>query len=186
MVASDTYQDKYIDYLIKDLENNLKSNDLIETIYIGGGTPSSLSNKNLDRLLYAINKKINSIKEFTIELNPEDINYDLIRILRKYPINRISIGIQTFNKKFQELLNRYSDFEDILEKMNLLKLAGFTNINVDLMYGFANQTLKDLHEDIDKMCQLNPTHISTYSLILEEKTIFYQITMRGKSVTKNN
>ncbi len=180
MVASSSYQDKYIDYLIKDF-NSLDDNKitLIDTIYIGGGTPSSLSISNLDRLLKTISDKINSVNEFTMELNPEDIDYELIRVLRKYPVNRISIGIQTFNKKFQSLLNRYSDFDDILEKMNLLRLAGFTNINIDLMYGFAAETLDDLMVDLEKMCLLRPTHISTYSLILEEKTIFYHEYLKG-------
>ncbi len=180
MVASLSYQDKYIDYLIKDF-NSLETDKiaLIDTIYIGGGTPSCLSVNNLDRLLKTIINRIGSVTEFTIELNPEDIDYELIRVLRKYPVNRISIGIQTFNKKFQSLLNRYSDFEDILEKMNLLRLAGFTNINVDLMYGFADETLDDLMIDLEKMCLLRPTHISTYSLILEEKTIFYHEYIKG-------
>lgn len=176
MVASSDYQDKYIDYLIKDLN---RIDATLDTVYIGGGTPSSLSINNLDRLLNAIAKKINSVKEFTIELNPEDIDYDLIKVLRKYPVNRISIGIQTFNNKFQKLLNRFSEFDDILEKMNLLRLAGFTNINVDLMYGFDSQTIDELREDINKMCLLRPTHISTYSLILEEKTIFYHEYLKG-------
>ena len=179
LVASNSYQDKYIDYLIKDLNQNVNRD--VNTIYIGGGTPSSLSIKNLDRLLKAISEKTknNLIEEFTIELNPEDINYELIKTLRKYSVNRISIGIQTFNKKFQKVLNRYSDFDDILEKMNLLKLAGFTNISVDLMYGFAGQTINDLLEDLEKIYLLKPNHISTYSLILEEKTVFYHEYLKG-------
>lgn len=180
MVVSNSYQDKYIDYLVKDLNNlKIEENALIDTIYIGGGTPSSLSINNLERLLKVISKKIKSISEFTVELNPEDIDYKLIKVLRKYPVNRISIGIQTFNKKFQTLLNRFSDFNDMLEKMNLLKLAGFTNINVDLMYGFYEQSLDELKDDLEKMCLLRPTHISTYSLILEEKTIFYHEYLKG-------
>lgn len=177
MVASNSYQDRYIDYLIKDFKQNV--NQKIDTIYIGGGTPSSLSIQNLNRLLKTIFDKVKFVEEFTIELNPEDINYDLIKLLRKYPITRISLGIQTFNKKFQALLNRYSEFDDILEKMNLLRLAGFDNINVDLMYGFASQTHSDLLKDIDQICLLRPTHISTYSLILEEKTIFYHEYLKG-------
>lgn len=179
MVASKEYQDKYINYLIKDLNNNV--NDKVDTIYIGGGTPSSLSANNLDQLLKAIEVKTKdfNILEYTIELNPEDIDYDLIKVLRKYKVNRISIGIQTFNKKYQDLLKRYSDYDDILEKMNLLRLAGFTNINVDLMYGFNSETLDELSCDLEKIVSLNPTHISTYSLILEEKTVFYHEYLKG-------
>lgn len=182
MVVSDEYQNQYIDYLIKDLEQNV--NEDVDTIYIGGGTPSSLSINNLERLLQKINNKVKLEKviEYTIELNPEDIDYNLIKVLRKYNINRISIGVQTFNPRLQKILNRYSYFEDILEKMNLLRLAGFTNINVDLMYGIADQTLDELKDDLEKICLLRPTHISTYSLILEEKTILYHRYLKGEYV----
>lgn len=179
MVASTKYQDKYVDYLLLDLERNIKKNP--STIYIGGGTPSSLSLDNLNRLFNKIKNLVNleNILEYTIEVNPEDINLDLIECLKTSNVSRISLGIQTFNPRLQKVINRYCDFDDIKQKIDLLKKHGFHNINVDLMYGIGDETLVEVLEDLNKMLLLRPTHISTYSLILEEKTILYYQYQKG-------
>lgn len=177
-VSSKQNQIKYVDYLIKDLMLNIKP---YKTIYIGGGTPSSLELPVLSKLLKKINDlfNIDELEEFTIEVNPEDINVELIECLKKYKVNRISIGIQTFHKRLCKYLGRYSDYDDIKTKITLLKENGFDNINIDLMYGIANESIKELEEDIDMMLSLDVTHISTYSLILEEKTILYHLYQKG-------
>ena len=177
-VSSKQNQIKYVDYLIKDLVLNIKP---YKTIYIGGGTPSSLELPVLSKLLNKINELFNvsDLEEFTIEVNPEDINLDLIDCLKKYKVNRVSIGIQTFQKRLCKYLGRYSDYEDIKTKISLLKENGFNNINIDLMYGISNESIKELEEDIDMMLSLDVTHISTYSLILEEKTILYHQVQKG-------
>ena len=177
-VSSQKIQDKYVDYLIKDL--NLNKNQY-KTIYIGGGTPSSLSIDNLNKLLNELNNLIDikSIEEFTIEVNPEDINLELIKCLKNNNVNRISIGVQTFNKRLNKYLGRYSEYEDIKYKISLLKDNGLNNINLDLMYGISNESIEELIDDIDKILSLDVTHISTYSLILEEKTILYHRYQKG-------
>ena len=177
-VSSKENQIKYVDYLIKDLMLKIKP---YKTIYIGGGTPSSLELPVLSKLLKNINElfNISEVEEFTIEVNPEDINIELINCLKKYKVNRISIGIQTFHERLCKYLGRYSVYEDIKTKISLLKENGFDNINVDLMYGIANESIKELEEDIDMMLSLNVNHISTYSLILEEKTILYHQFQKG-------
>ncbi len=177
-VSSKQNQIKYVDYLIKDLMLNIKP---YKTIYIGGGTPSSLELPVLSKLLKKINELFNvsELEEFTIEVNPEDINVELIECLKKYNVNRVSIGIQTFHKRLCKYLGRFSDYDDIKTKISLLKEYGFHNINIDLMYGISNESIKELEEDIDMMISLDVSHISTYSLILEEKTILYHQFQKG-------
>lgn len=185
-VSSTKNQAIYIDYLIKDVQKNVNID--VDTIYIGGGSPSSLELNDLNRLLEAIEGKIrlDKIKEYTIELNPEDINLELIKCLKKFSINRISIGVQTFNPRLQKIIARVSDYDDILTKISLLKHHGYHNINVDLMYGIADETLEELRIDVEKILSLEPSHISTYSLILEEKTILYHQYLRGEYHLSND
>ncbi len=182
MVASSERKTEYVDYLIKEISLNaasLKTN--IKTIYIGGGTPSSLALDDLSRLLLAIESVVDfsQIEEYTIEINPEDINQQLITLLKSNHINRISIGIQTFQPKLQQVIGRKCDYTDILDKLNQLKEAGFHNISVDLMYGIMGENIKDLDEDLTLFLTLPITHLSTYSLILEEKTILFHQYQKG-------
>ena len=159
----------YLDALEKEINDNYK-NDGIKTLYIGGGTPSSLSLMALTKL-FNILKNINLCDsyEFTFECNYEDITEELLVLLNKNRVNRISIGLQSFNKKFEDILNRKINKDKMLEKINLTKRY-FDNINVDLMYGFNNETLEDLENDLNEFLKLDITHISSYSLILEENT----------------
>lgn len=159
---------KWTDNYLHALENEIKTNyrgEKVDTLYIGGGTPSSLSLDELKKLFNII-KIFNLDKnaEITIETNTEDLTKEKIDFL-KTKVNRLSIGIQTFNPKTLYALNR---------KLNIsnLKYAfqNFDNINVDLMYGFQNQTKKDLENDLNQILKLNPKHISTYCLILEPNT----------------
>ncbi len=168
---------KWIDSYLNELECEIKSKykgEVIETLYIGGGTPSSL---NLDELkkLFSIIKTFNLDKniEFTFECNIESLDYDKLKFLYENNVNRLSIGIQTFNNKFLKYLNRNHNEDMIKDKISMIKSIGFTNINIDLMYGYKNQTLNDLNEDLNKFLSLNIPHISTYSLILEPNTKLY-------------
>ena len=161
--------DKYLESLDKEIIQNYKMEEL-ETIYIGGGTPSSLSIKQLNRLFEITNKlNIRQDNEFTMEFNIDDVCEEKLKFISKKGINRISIGIQTINSKFYKLLDRYNDYSVVREKINLCKKY-FKNINIDLMYGFNNQTVDDLDVDIDFFLSLDVPHISIYSLILEEHT----------------
>lgn len=169
MYYDKTLVDKYLDSLEKEIKMNYKG-DSMKTIYIGGGTPSSLSILELNKL-FSILKGIKTLPEleFTFEVNVSDINEELLILLKKNKVNRISIGIETVNDKFLSLLERYHTKEEVYQKIMLTKQY-FDNINVDFMYGFYNQTLDDLKEDLLFFKSLNVPHISIYSLILEENT----------------
>lgn len=170
-LSSTNYQEKYLDSLKKEIDTNYK-NELIETIYIGGGTPSSLSLQDLKKLLDIVSVFKTNNLEYTFEANIESIDEDKLKILKEYGVNRISIGIETFNDKYLKYLNRNYKAKDIEPKIDLVKKY-FTNINVDLMYAFPGETLKELEEDIDKFLKLDINHISTYSLIIEPNTVLY-------------
>ena len=161
--------DKYLDSLQKEIEQKYNGEKL-ETIYIGGGTPSSLSVLQLEKL-FSITNKLNICDycEFTIEFNIEDITLEKLLLIKNNKVNRISIGIQTINQKFYDLIGRNNEEEIVINKINLCKQY-FQNINIDLMYGFNTQTIDDLDKDIDFFLNLDVPHISTYSLILEEHT----------------
>ena len=168
------YNEKWATAYLIGLKNEIKDrymDDEIKTIYIGGGTPSILNKEELGLLFKTINIfKTSNLEEFTFECNIEDINEELLNILKENKVNRLSIGIQSFNKNKLRFMEREANFKDALEKINLCKKNGFNNINLDLMYAIPNETLKDLKKDINLFIKLKPTHISTYSLILENHT----------------
>ena len=154
------YNEKWVGAYLTGLNN-----------YIGGGTPSALSIDELKRLFKIISVfNTNDLEEFTFECNLSDINEGLLEILKNNKVNRLSIGIQSFNEKNLEFMERNADFKDALKKINLCHQYGFNNINLDLMYAVPGETLKDLKKDLNLFLKLNPTHISTYSLILEDHT----------------
>jgi len=162
---------KYLDSLLIEI-NNQYSKEVIDTLYIGGGTPSSLSLKLLDKLsnivkIFNLNKEY----EFTFECNIEDINDSLLDKLILMKVNRLSIGVQSFNKKNLTLMNRHTTFKDTLNKINLCKSKGINNINIDLIYALPNESILTLYKDLRYIIKLNITHISTYSLIIEDNTI---------------
>jgi len=160
---------KYLDSLKKEVIDNYKNEEL-NTLYIGGGTPSSLSINNLNKLFEIVKLfRLDNIKEFTFECNIQDINKELLNILKSNKVNRLSIGIETINKEGQELLNRVYSKEDITSKINLAR-EYFDNINLDIIYAYKDETIEVLKEDLDFITSFKPEHISCYSLILEEHT----------------
>lgn len=164
---------KYLKELEKEINENYKGEKL-DTIYIGGGTPSVLDKNELE-YLFRILKKLNRNKtyEYTIECNIENITEEKIKIFSKYGINRVSLGVQTFNPKFLKYLNRHHTKEDVKKTIETLKKYKIENINVDLIYALPNQTIEDLEKDINEFLLLDIPHISTYSLIIEPNTILY-------------
>lgn len=168
------YNEKWVYAYFKALEQEIKDrymDEKIKTIYIGGGTPSALSLKEIKKLLEML--KIfdqSELKEFTFECNLEDINEELLNILKEYGVNRLSIGIESFNEQNLAFMERTADFKDAEKKINLCRHLGFNNINIDLMYAIPGETLKVLKKDLELFMKLNPEHISTYSLILESHT----------------
>ncbi len=163
--------DKYLNSLSKEITKRYK-NELINTLYIGGGTPSSLNILQLTKLFKIINKfNLTKDCEITFECNIDDTTYDKLLLLYKNKVNRLSFGVQSFNNKILKVLNRHHTKEDIFKTINTAKEIGFNNINVDLIYGINNETMNDIKEDINNYLKLNINHISTYSLIIEPNTI---------------
>lgn len=161
---------QYLNALVKEIADRYDG-DLIKTVYVGGGTPSSLDTKDL-KYLFEIISKFNLDKdlEFTFECNLNDINEELLSLLKEHGVNRLSIGIESFDEKKLAFMERSHTFDEALKKMKLVRKMGFNNVNVDLIYGIPGETLKDLKKDLDLMLKLNPDHISTYSLIVEDNT----------------
>lgn len=167
------YNEKFVlNYLnaLKKEVNYYYKGELLDTLYIGGGTPSCLNENELNLLNEVIsNFNLNKTFEFTFECNIEDITEELLLKLKNMKINRLSIGIESFNKKILDILGRKYGF-DIEEKIKLAKRY-FSNINIDLIYGVYGETLDDLKNDLDKIKELDINHVSIYSLILEDNTI---------------
>ena len=162
----------YLDELRKEIIKNYK-NDEINTIYIGGGTPSILSKEELKKLLEItniFNKK--NLAEFTIECNIESIDEEKLKLMIHYGVNRISIGIESFDKKIICYLGRFHTKKESLKKIKLVKKY-FENINIDLMYAVPNQSIKSLKKDIKTCLKLKVPHVSCYSLIIEPHTKLY-------------
>lgn len=165
------FKDLYIKEIVKDISFLYEKGYKFKTIYLGGGTPSILTCEQLEILLSNLQKVIENDHEFTIEANPESISESKLQIMKKYEVNRISIGIQSFNKDILQAINRDNSV-DYFELISLVKKY-IKNINVDFIYGLPNQTLEMVQEDLNNFIKLDVNHISTYSLILEEGTMFY-------------
>ncbi len=171
------YNEKWAYAYLKALKNEINDRYMgeeIKTIYIGGGTPSALSLNEIKSLLKMLDKvNKNNLIEFTFECNIEDINEELLLLLKSYGVNRLSIGIESFDKEKLKFMERSVEFLDAKKKIELCRTLGFNNINLDLMYAIPGETLKTLKKDLDLFLKLKPTHISTYSLILENHTKAY-------------
>lgn len=173
--------DKYIDCLIKEIETIEQVSD-IETIYIGGGTPSALNDEQLHRLLTALRKKIpGQLHEFTFEANPEDLVDSRVALVKEYGVDRISMGVQTFNNELLKILGRGHVANDVDMAINNCKKHGIENINVDLMFSLPKQTMEDLYDSMKRVVSYDISHVSCYSLILEQKTKLYN-QVRDKQV----
>lgn len=170
------YNEKLVYNYLDSLENEIISKyrgELLKTLYIGGGTPSCLNLSQLEKLFSITNKfNLDNDYEFTIELNISDITKEKLLLIKENRVNRLSIGIETINDKFFTLINRYNNKKDIIEKIDLCKKY-FTNINIDLMYAFPGEVMKELKNDLDFFRKLDVNHISIYSLILEKNTKLY-------------
>lgn len=167
LLKNEKWINQYLDALAQEIKKKYKK-EKVKTIYIGGGTPSSLSLENLKKL-FNILKIFNLDRqcEITFETNSEDLTIEKINFLKKH-INRLSIGIQTFDKNIIKTLNRKLNIDNVK-----LAFKNFDNINIDLMYGFQNQNIEKLKQDLKEIIKLNPKHISTYCLIIEPNTKLY-------------
>lgn len=177
MIAKEGIKQKYIDYLIKELLLKQRYLKNIKTIYIGGGTPSSLNLELLEKLFIALHDNINfnDIEEFTIESNPLDITDELVNLFNKYGINRVSLGVQSIDEDKLKILNRQHSIKNVKEAFRILKENNINNINADIIYGVGDENYQKTKKDILFCIKNGATHISTYSLILEQKTLLYHL-----------
>ena len=177
----------YLNALIEEILEVKESIRNIKTIYIGGGTPSNYSIKDLTRLFQTLSSVIetNNDLEYTIEVNPDDITKEYAELFKKYGINRVSMGVQTINKENLSYLRRTHNEDDIKNAISYLKEAGISNISIDMIFNIPNQTMKQLDEDIAFVLNQDIKHISYYSLILEEKSILYQQVLQNKITIKD-
>lgn len=169
------YDEKFVNRYLNELEKEIKSiykGEVLDTIYIGGGTPSSLNNKQLERLFEILNlfNKSETV-EFTIESNFENINEEKLLIYKKNGINRLSFGLESINENNLTFLNRNITREKINNTINSCRNLGFNNINIDLIYALPVEDISILKNDLDYIFSLDIEHISTYSLMIEDHTM---------------
>ena len=184
---STTQSEKKADYvhaLVRELEvrKDYLDNEEIETIYLGGGTPSQLSQEELEKIFAHIYKvyKVIPDAEITLEANPDDLTPEYVSMLRTLPFNRISMGIQTFQEETLKLLHRRHTAQQAIEAFRRCREAGFQNISIDLMYGLPGETLETWEQDLQQAIALHPEHISAYHLIYEEGTTLWNLREQNK------
>lgn len=170
ILYNNKYINNYLDNLEKEIINRYK-NELIKSIYIGGGTPSSLSYQELERLFNIIKIfKLDNNYEFTIECNVNNLDINKIKLFKDNGVNRVSLGVQSFNKEILTILNRSHTYKEVYSVINNLKSNNINNINIDLIYG-VNDNIDIVKKDIDYFLSLDIPHISCYSLIIEDNTL---------------
>ena len=172
--------DSYLEHLLQEFH----SYDIqkLRTLYIGGGTPTALSASQLETLLDGLTKNLDLsiLEELTIEANPGDLDADKIAVLQNSAVNRVSLGVQTFDDRMLKKIGRSHTEKDIYENIDRLKLAGFDNISIDLIYALPGQTMDQVKDNVAKAIALDIPHLSLYSLILENHTVFMNRMRRGK------
>lgn len=172
--------DSYLEHLIEEYHSyDIKK---LRTLYIGGGTPTALSAPQLAFLLEKLTDKLDLsyLEELTIEANPGDLDQEKIAVLKDSPVNRVSLGVQTFNDRMLKQIGRSHLEKDIYDNITNLKKVGFDNISIDLIYALPKQTMEDVKINVAKAIALDIPHMSLYSLILENHTVFMNRMRRGK------
>ncbi len=183
-------KERYVDALIREI--HMRKDDFARlgtslspsstsTVYFGGGTPSSLSVCDIERIVGALESTFNGTpSEVTLEMNPDDVTKDYIKAVRQMGINRISMGIQTFDDSRLQFIRRRHNASQAEKAVMTIREEGIHNVSIDLMFGFPNQTMDEWVTDIDKAIALHPTHISAYSLMYEEDTPLFHMLQKGE------
>jgi oxygen-independent coproporphyrinogen-3 oxidase len=179
-----SYKEKLVEAIAKELflRKDYLKNQAIQTIYLGGGTPSLLDPRELDIIFNTLHKAfdLSAIKEFTLEANPDDLNSNFLNYLKKSPINRLSIGIQSFNDTDLQFMNRAHKAEEAINCIKTAQNIGFNNISIDLIYGIPGMNLERWHQNLATAFSLHIQHLSSYCLTIEPKTVF------GNQLAKNH
>ena len=179
--------DHYIDALVAEMKHYAKiysNTNIIKTIFLGGGTPTTLTVYQLERILKECVKefKVAPDAEITIEANPATIDIEQMKSIRQTGYNRISIGVQSFDKTELKLLDRAHGPEEVHSTVDCARKAGFDNLSLDLMFAIPNQSLSSWESNLDKALEKNPEHLSTYNLTIEQGTAFSKLQSNGKLI----
>lgn len=178
------YKESWVNDYLKALKNEIETANIqeeISTIYIGGGTPTSLNEEQLEVLLKMLYPYSHNVIEYTIEINPETMTLKKLQLLKQYNVTRLSIGVQTFNEDILAKLERKHSNQQVFNLIEAANQLGFEDISIDLMYNLPSQTIKDIQKDLKIVETLKINHISYYSLILEEHTVLYNKHYQGMS-----
>ena len=183
--ATDLVKEQYVEALCKEIRGyrEMTREYEVKTVYFGGGTPSVLNSVQMEKLLQAIRETFVidvAQAEITMEVNPGTVTKERLAAYKDLGINRLSIGVQSAREEELKLLGRIHTFEEAKQCYLWAREAGFTNISLDVISALPNQTLDEYKETLEALIALNPEHISSYSLIIEEKTPFYELYAEGK------
>ncbi len=183
--ADEDTKKRYVDSLIRELESYkaLTKAYQVKTVYFGGGTPSILEPLLLQQIIEKVRRcfDVDTAAEITLEVNPGTVTKEKLEYYKNLGINRLSIGVQSAKEEELKLLGRIHSFEDAKHTVQWAREAGFTNISLDIISALPNQTLASYQETVEEILSLEPEHISSYSLIVEEHTPFYEQYAEGKA-----
>ncbi|MGP4067677.1 radical SAM family heme chaperone HemW [Halobacillus sp. B29] len=177
--------DEYLEALEKEIHTYVPGEKaVVQTIFVGGGTPTVVTHKQLRKLLDMIHNHfdIASCEEYTFEANPGDLDLEKVQMLKDYGVNRISLGVQVFDDDMLEKIGRVHRVKDVYTNIDRLLQVGLSNVSIDLMYALPGQSVKDFEKTIDEALQFGLPHYSSYSLQIEPKTVFYQRYNKGTLV----
>ena len=175
--------DEYIEALLKEARLALRQNPVekMETLYVGGGTPTSLTASQLERLLSGLREILPyNNGEFTVEANPGDLTADKLDVMKNYGVNRLSMGVQTFDDRLLKKIGRKHTAQDVYDTIQLLEEKDFSNVTIDLIYALPGQSLESFRDTVTRALALDLPHYALYSLILENQTMFMNWVRRGK------
>ncbi|MBC2283322.1 radical SAM family heme chaperone HemW [Listeria booriae] len=178
--------DEYVDLLIKEMEMVTGRHTMspVETVFVGGGTPTTLTEAQLAKLCSAISRlfPMTENAEFSFEANPGDLSISKLQVMKDYGVNRLSMGVQSFNNELLKKIGRIHTVDDVYQSVNNAKQVGFENVSIDLIFSLPGQTEADFEDTLTKALDLDLPHYSAYSLIIEPKTIFYNLMQKGKLI----
>ncbi|MBM5596735.1 oxygen-independent coproporphyrinogen III oxidase [Listeria seeligeri] len=176
--------DEYVDLLIKEMQITAANKQMepIDTVFVGGGTPTTLNEAQIAKLCTAI-QEIFPMKEeveFSFEANPGDLSVAKVQTMKDYGVNRISMGVQSFNNDLLKKIGRIHTVKDVYQSVENMRTVGFENVSIDLIFSLPGQTEADFQDTLNQALALDLPHYSAYSLTIEPKTIFYNLMQKGK------
>lgn len=181
-IANDEKKRAYLKALFHEMDLVSERFKTSQTLYIGGGTPTALPDDAFEDLLKEIKARVNldHVLEYTVEANPDNLSDTKIKLMKKYGVTRISLGIQTTQDHLLKTINRTHSYEGAIQAVKKIKAHGFENFSVDIIFSLPGQTMEELEDDIKNMLKMDPPHIALYSLILEDHTPLKHLINIGK------